>query len=196
MSRTRSNSRTDEEIDVASEVMQLRQYYDILNTKRKKEEEGRKKVRDPTKGQLRLYEEGKRKLIAERFKPMEDDRNAPTVGRTRSPSPIPICDRLYEEGMNKVAAEKMAEKRQQEELEGRQFRPRNPSPIPICDRLYEEGMNKVMAEKMARKVESLSLRRPKQPVASIPICDRLYHEGLIKIRAEKEKQRRNTLNVE
>lgn len=176
-------------IDINAEVEKLRIQYEALSKKKKEEEERRRaKVRDATSTQMRLYEEGKLKLLTERSKEIQSVRDS--SASRRHPSPIPICERLYEEGMNKLTAEKMAEKKLEEKEQLRQLKLRNPTPSPICERLYEEGMQKVLSEKMemARKEASNSRRRRSAP-SPIPICNRLYEEGLAKLKAEKEKMR-------
>jgi hypothetical protein len=171
-------SHDQEVINITTEVEQLRLQYDgLMEQRKKKEAEGKLKHQEllPNRTQIRLYEEGKMKLMIQRSK-LTGLRNDDTS--RRDPAPIAICERLYEEGMNKLIAEKMAEKRQEEEEISRSLRTRDPSPIPICDRLYAEGMNKVMGEK--KRMASNSKRRSMRSVSPIPICDRLYAEGMMK----------------
>jgi hypothetical protein len=178
-----TGERGEEMIDmVATQVEQLRLHYDHLNRKKKEKEDRKLAGSEPSKRQLDMYEEGKRKLLLERSNtndkqniekfgelryssstassggPSHGGANSPSGAfKRRDPSPIPICDRLYDQGMAKVMAEKKAERllAEKEETRRKSLQTRDPSPIPICDRLYEQGINKVMAEKEAAKRNQL-----------------------------------------
>ena len=178
-----SKSRSD--VDVAAEVEQLRKRYEHLSMKKKQEEIRKATATDASNTQLRLYEEGKKKLLIERIRSHTDARD--NSNSRRNPSPIPICDRLYEEGMSKVIAEKIVEKEREQQIAMLSSpRTRNPSPIPICDRLYEEGMNKVKASRpLERDTSPLGHRR--HSVSPIPICDRLYEQGMAKLKVGNGK---------
>mmetsp|Transcript_8740 Transcript_8740/g.10092 ORF Transcript_8740/g.10092 Transcript_8740/m.10092 type:complete len:259 (-) Transcript_8740:118-894(-) len=187
-----------DDINVTAEVEKLRLHYGQLSKKKKEEIDKKKELCEngqPSKRQMDLYEEGRRKLLIERSKEEESLHVSEESLSKRDPTPIPICDRLYEQGMNKVMAEKKAEMQAEEAVRGRDSSrdKRNLSESAICNRLYEQGMNKLMAEKLAEKKaedakqrEAANRRHP----SNIPICDRLYEQGMTKITTEKEKAAR------
>lgn len=187
-----TKSRSD--VDVAAEVEQLRQRYEHLSMIKKQEEVRKATATDASNTQLRLYEEGKKKLLVERIRSHTDARDQ--SNSRRNPSPIPICDRLYEEGMSKVIAEKIAEREKEEQMAMLNApRTRDPSPIPICDRLYEEGMNKVKASRPLER-DSSPLRHKRYSVSPIPICDRLYEEGMAKLNGNIKPKPKSDVSVD
>lgn len=175
------------EIDVAAEVGQLRMQYDLLCKKKRVQEIRKLRNITPTKTQMRLYEEGRRKILTERSRTGRDTRDNSST--RRGASPIPVCNRLYKDGMNKLQAEKMTE-RKMEELKAQRQRStlRDPPPIPVCDRLYEEGMHKVMSGKTAQAEAEFRPRRRYSSASPMPICDRLYEQGMT-----KKKERKNNI---
>jgi len=169
------------------EVEQLRIQYDLLCKKKQAQQTRKMRNTTPTNAQVRLYEEGRRKLQIERSRNDRDTRN--TSLSKRDASPIPVCNRLYEQGMNKVLAEKLPSTTPNVRARShRRCSSRNPSPIPVCNRLYEEGMHKLRpgTKDPVKRAEGSKSRR-RYSVSPLPICDRLYEEGMAKKTERKGK---------
>ncbi len=180
--------RESDDIDVNTELENLRHHYAKLQQEKEMKKEGarRKAMKaKPSEAQLRLYREGVHKISS--LKLDEDQKKAfdpfavPTRSRTASPSPV--CDRLYEQGMLKKHHQAEEERLKQLPLSPR----RSVSSSPLCDRLYQEGVAKIKARNSSvPRHERSSSKGPRRNTSVGRRVNELYELGKTKIRSRSQ----------
>ena len=184
--------RESDDIDVNTELENLRHHYAKLQQEKEMKKEGarRKAMKaKPSEAQLRLYREGVHKISS--LKLDEDQKKAfdpfavPISSRNASPSPV--CDRLYEQGMLKKHHQAEEEKRlKQLPLSTR----RNVSSSPLCDRLYQEGVAKIKARNSSvPRHERSSSKGPRRNTPVGRRVNELYELGKTKIRSRSRTRK-------
>lgn len=202
--------READNIDVKSELENLRQHY--ANLQYQKELEKGKAwqkamTAKPSEAQLRLYKEGVHKITTMKLDEEQKKSYDPYSVRASSRNASPVCDRLYEQGMIKKLHQAKEEQRSDPSPSSRRNRIAS---SPACDRLYTEGVAKLRARKSSiprrgrsssssRKNISANQRRSISSDRYIdddtrrgisirssspnPTCDRLYEKGKAKLRS-------------